>query len=194
MGCEFHIRTDFHAYGSLNLQNGFNRSNSCNLCPMNLLRSIRSESYKRGNGLFGSIQYLFPGGILRMTIIIARYFGSNIKTDIYFFVFGTMLLFSAPPISTRRYRYPSRCAGGSGRKRGRRKLQFFSCIYTRHRHSLSLFMYFFGTGVWLISKFPEADITQYRIISGGSPVLYFSPAHQLPGTRLPRCVSSACRC
>ncbi len=34
------------------------------------------------------------GILFLLTIIIARYFGSNIKTDIYFFVFATMILFS----------------------------------------------------------------------------------------------------
>lgn len=161
-----YFRTDFHAYGSLNPQNGFNRSNSCNLCPMNLLRSIRSESYKRGTAFSVLFNILSKGILFVMTIIIARYFGSNIKTDIYFFVFGTMLLFSGlinnidtavliPESMRRRER--------EGNAAAENFLNFFLYIYTAIGILFSLFMYFFGTGVFgLISKFPEADILQYR--------------------------------
>ena len=61
---------------------------------MNFLRLIKSESYKKGTVLSVLFNIISKGILFLLTIIIARYFGSNIKTDIYFFVFAAMILFS----------------------------------------------------------------------------------------------------
>ena len=52
---------------------------------MIFLRLIKSESYKRGTVLSVLFNIVSKGILFLLTIIIARYFGSNIKTDIYFF-------------------------------------------------------------------------------------------------------------
>lgn len=127
---------------------------------------IRSESYKRGTALSVLFNILSKGILFLLTIIIARYFGSNIKTDIYFFVFGTMLLFSGfinnidvavlIPESMR-----LREKEGSGSAAG--FLNYFLCIYSVIGILFTIGMYFFGSQVFgLISKFSEADILSYR--------------------------------
>ena len=62
---------------------------------MNFLRLIKAESYTRGMTLSVLFNIISKGILFLLTIIIARYFGSTIKTDIYFFVFTTMILFSS---------------------------------------------------------------------------------------------------
>ena len=61
---------------------------------MNFLKLIKAESYTKGMVLSVIFNIISKGILFLLTIIIARYFGSNIKTDIYFFVFAAMVLFS----------------------------------------------------------------------------------------------------
>jgi len=61
---------------------------------MNFFRLIQSESYRKGTARSVLFNIISKGILFLLTIIIARFFGSNIKTDIYFFVFATMILFS----------------------------------------------------------------------------------------------------
>ena len=62
---------------------------------MNFLRLIKAESYTKGMALSVFFNIISKGILFLLTIIIARSFGSDIKTDIYFFVFATMILFSS---------------------------------------------------------------------------------------------------
>ena len=127
---------------------------------------IRSESYKRGTALSVLFNILSKGILFLMTIIIARYFGSNIKTDIYFFVFGTMLLFSGfinnidvAVLVPESMRLRQREGNGAAEN----FLNFFLFVYLAIGIAFTAGMYFFGTRVFgLISKFSEADIIQYR--------------------------------
>ena len=109
---------------------------------------------------------LSKGILFLLTIIIARYFGSNIKTDIYFFVFATMILFSAfiNSIDTAVLIPESmqiRQKEGDSKAMG--FLNYFLLIYFMIGLLFTLIMYFFGTTVFgLISKFAEEDIIAYH--------------------------------
>ena len=61
---------------------------------MNFLWPIRNESYKKGLLLSVVFNIIAKAILFILTICIAGLFGSNIKTDIYFFVFGSMVLLS----------------------------------------------------------------------------------------------------
>lgn len=133
---------------------------------MNFLRLIKSESYKRGIVLSVLFNMISKGVLFLLTIIIARYFGSNIKTDIYFFVFATMILFSGfiNCIDTAVLIPESmRLREKEGDKPAAAFLNFFLLIYFIIGALFTLCMYFFGTTVFgLISKFSAADILTYR--------------------------------
>jgi len=133
---------------------------------MNFLGIIRAESYKRGMALSVVFNIISKGILFLLTIIIARYFGSDIKTDIYFFVFAAMILFSGfinsidtavlIPESMR-----LREKEGSGKAMD--FLNYFLLIYFIIGVLFTLMMYFFGTAFFgLISKFAEADIVIYH--------------------------------
>lgn len=133
---------------------------------MNFLGIIKAESYKRGMVLSVIFNIISKGILFLLTIIIARYFGSDIKTDIYFFVFATMILFSGfinsidtavlIPESMR-----LRQEGGENKAMG--FLNYFLLIYFIIGLLFTLLMYFSGTAVFgLISKFAAADIITYR--------------------------------
>jgi putative peptidoglycan lipid II flippase len=134
---------------------------------MNFLWLIKSESYKRGTVLSVFFNIISKGILFLLTIIIARFFGSDIKTDIYFFIFGAMLLFSGfinsidvavlIPESMRLREKDGNDAASSF-------LNFFLYLYVGIGLLFTILMYFFGTGIFgLISKFSEADIVKYRI-------------------------------
>jgi putative peptidoglycan lipid II flippase len=127
---------------------------------------IRSESYKRGTALSVLFNILSKGILFLLTIIVARYFGTNIKTDIYFFVFGAMLLFSGfiNNIDTAVLIPESmRIREKEGNRSATAFLNFFLFIYFIIGILFTLVMYFFGSQVFgLISKFSEADILAYR--------------------------------
>ena len=55
---------------------------------MNFLWLIKTESYKRGMLLSVIFNIISKGILLLLTILVAGYFGSNIKTDIYFFIYS----------------------------------------------------------------------------------------------------------
>lgn len=127
---------------------------------------IKAESYKRGT-LFSVLYNILSKGILfLLTIIIARYFGSNIKTDIYFFVFGAMLLFSgfinnidAAVLIPESMRLREK----NGDAAAMSFLNFFLWVYLSIGILFTAAMYLFGTKVYgLISRFSEEDILAYR--------------------------------
>ncbi|MEP7254887.1 MAG: lipid II flippase MurJ [Ferruginibacter sp.] len=133
---------------------------------MNLSWLIKSESYRKGTVLSVLFNMLSKGILFLMTIIIARYFGSNIKTDIYFFVFGSMLLFSGfinnidvAVLIPESMRLRERAGNDSAVS----FLNFFLFIYFIIGIVFTLVMYFFGASVFgLISKFSENDILIYH--------------------------------
>jgi peptidoglycan biosynthesis protein MviN/MurJ (putative lipid II flippase) len=106
------------------------------------------------------------GILFLLTVIIARYFGSNIKTDIYFFVFSSMVLFSGfiNNLDTAVLIPESmRLREKEGDDKAAAFLNCFLLIYFVIGIGFTLIMYFFGTTVFgLISKFPEPDIITYR--------------------------------
>jgi peptidoglycan biosynthesis protein MviN/MurJ (putative lipid II flippase) len=133
---------------------------------MNFLRLIKSESYKRGTVLSVLFNIISKGVLFLLTIIIARYFGSSIKTDIYFFVFASMILFSGfiNSIDTAVLIPESmRLREKEGNEPAMAFLNYFLLIYFIIGILFTVAMYFFGTTVFgLISKFSEADIITYR--------------------------------
>ena len=133
---------------------------------MNFLSLIKSESYKRGTVLSVLFNIISKGILFLLTILIARYFGSNIKTDIYFFVFTTMILFSGfiNNIDTAVLIPESmRLRQKEGDEQATGFLNFFLLLYFIIGVLFTIVMFFFGTTVFgLISKFSEADITTYR--------------------------------
>ncbi len=133
---------------------------------MNFPRLIKSESYKKGTVLSVLFNIVSKGILFLLTIIIARYFGSNIKTDIYFFVFATMILFSGfvNSIDTAVLIPESmRIREVEGDKPAAAFLNFFLLIYLIIGIVFTVVMYFLGTEVFaLISKFSHADIAAYH--------------------------------
>ncbi len=133
---------------------------------MSFLELIKAESYKRGMALSVLFNIISKGILFLLTIIIARYFGSNIKTDIYFFVFASMILFSSfiNSIDTTVLIPESmRLREKDGEAKAMGFLNYFLLIYLIIGVLFTIGMYFFGTSVFgLISKFAAADIIAYR--------------------------------
>ncbi len=133
---------------------------------MNFMRLIKAESYTKGMALSVLFNIISKGILFLLTIIIARYFGSNIKTDIYFFVFATMILFSSfiNNIDTAVLIPESmRLREKEGDEKAMAFLNYFLMIYFVIGILFTVAMYFFGTTLFgLISKFSEADIITYR--------------------------------
>ena len=133
---------------------------------MIFLRLIKAESYTKGMTLSVLFNIISKGILFLLTIIIARYFGSDIKTDIYFFVFATMILFSSfiNNIDTAVLIPESmRLREKEGDTKAMDFLNYFLMIYFVIGMLFTVGMYFFGTTVFgLISKFSEADIIAYR--------------------------------
>lgn len=133
---------------------------------MNFSKLIKTESYTRGMALSVLFNIISKGILFLLTIIIARYFGSDIKTDIYFFVFATMILFSSfiNNIDTAVLIPESmRLRQKEGDERSMAFLNFFLLIYFVIGVLFTVFMYFFGTTIFgWISKFSEADIIAYE--------------------------------
>ena len=75
---------------------------------MNLISRLKTESFARGMWLSVVFNILAKGILFLLTILLAAYFGSNIKTDIYFFVYGSCLLYTSPsPRDRQKSRMPS---------------------------------------------------------------------------------------
>ncbi|HMI78866.1 MAG TPA: lipid II flippase MurJ [Ferruginibacter sp.] len=133
---------------------------------MNLSGLIRSESYKKGTLFSVFFNAISKGILFLLTVVIARYFGSDIKTDIYFFVFGAMLLFSGfiNTIDTSVLIPESmRIREREGKDKAAAFLNYFLFIYVVIGILFTVVMYFFGSAVFgLISKFSEQDILTYH--------------------------------
>jgi len=133
---------------------------------MNFLGLIRSESYKKGTVFSVFFNAISKGILFLLTVVIARYFGSDIKTDIYFFVFGAMLLFSGfiNTIDTSVLIPESmRIREREGNDGAAAFLNYFLFIYVVIGILFTVVMYFFGSALFgLISKFSEQDILTYH--------------------------------
>ena len=133
---------------------------------MNLLRLIKTESYKRGLLLSLLFNILAKGVLFVLTICIAGFFGSTIKTDIYFFVYGTMVLLSGfintidimvliPESMRLRER--------EGPSVSMAFLNYFLRIYILIGLAFITVMYLFGTDLFgVFSKFPAAILLTYK--------------------------------
>ena len=133
---------------------------------MNLLRLIRIESFKRGLLLSVIFNIISKGALFVLTICIAGIFGSNIKTDIYFFVYGTMILLSGfintvdimvlVPVSMR-------LQESEGRGAAMVFLNYFLRIYILIGLVFTVVMLLFGTDLFgFFSKFPATTILVYK--------------------------------
>ena len=133
---------------------------------MFFLRLIKAESYKRGMLLSVIFNIISKGILFLLTIIIARYFGSNIKTDIYFFVFTTMVLFSGfiNNMDTAVLIPESmRLRQQEGEEKSQAFLNYFLLIYVAIGILFTVAMYFLATVVFgAISRFSQADINTYH--------------------------------
>ena len=106
------------------------------------------------------------GALFILTICIAAFFGSDIKTDIYFFVYSSMVLLSGfiNTIDTMvlvpesmRLREKEGTAAAMG------FLNYFFRIYFLISIAFVALMFLFGTKLFgLLSKFSEADIITYK--------------------------------
>jgi peptidoglycan biosynthesis protein MviN/MurJ (putative lipid II flippase) len=133
---------------------------------MNFSGLIKAESYTKGMALSVLFNIISKGILFLLTIIIARYFGSDIKTDIYFFVFAAMILFSSfiNNIDTAVLIPESmRLREKEGEEKSNIFLNYFLLIYFIIGVLFTVAMYFFGTTIFgWISKFSETDIIAYR--------------------------------
>jgi putative peptidoglycan lipid II flippase len=147
---------------------GINYKNQCSSTSwlMNFLRLIKAESYKRGTVLSVLFNIISKGILFLLTIIIARYFGSNIKTDIYFFVYSTMVLFSSfiSNIDTSVIIPESmRLRENEGNDKATAFLNYFLLIYFIIGIGFTGLMYFCGQSLFgLISRFSDSDMVAYR--------------------------------
>lgn len=133
---------------------------------MNVSKLIRTESYSKGMLLSVLFNGISKGILFLLTIIIARYFGSDIKTDIYFYVFATMILFSGfiNNIDTAVLIPESmRLRQQEGNETANAFLNYFLAIYFFIGILFTVGMYFWGGSLFgLLSKFSEADINTYH--------------------------------
>lgn len=133
---------------------------------MNFLWLIKTESYKKGMLLSVIFNIIAKGILFLLTIFIARFFGSNIKTDIYFFVYGTMLLLSGffSAIDTAVLIPQSmRLRENESDDTAKAFLNYFLRLYILIGIIFVTTFFFFGTKIFaLVSKFSKADIALYK--------------------------------
>ncbi len=133
---------------------------------MNFLWLIKAETYQRGLVLSILFNVLAKGALFLLTICIAAYFGSDIRTDIYFFIYSSMVLLSAftNAIDTMVLVPESmRLREQEGSDAAMVFLNYFGRLYVLAGIAVSVGLYFFGTGLFgIFSKFSPADILLYR--------------------------------
>ena len=133
---------------------------------MNFSWLIRTESFKRGMTLSVIFNIIAKGILFLLIIFIARLFGNTIKTDIYFFVYSTMVLLSGfisaidtAVIIPRSIRLREK----EGNAMATRFLNFFFRVYILIGIIFVAGMFFWGAKVFgLISRFSSADILLYK--------------------------------
>lgn len=126
----------------------------------------RIESYKKGALLSVIFNAAAKGMLFLLTIVIARYFGSNIETDIYFFIYSTMILLSgfinAVDIAVL---VPEsiRIREQKGTPEAMAFLNYFFRLYLVIGLLFVALLFFFGTAIFgALSRFPAAVISTYR--------------------------------
>ena len=133
---------------------------------MNFLWLIKTESYKRGMLLSVLFNIISKSILFLLTILVAKFFGSDIKTDIYFFVYGSMILFSGfINIVDTAVLIPEsmRIRENEGSVVAATFLNFFMRIYVVIGIVFVALMFFFGTTIFgIISKFSTTDIILYK--------------------------------
>ena len=133
---------------------------------MNFLWMIKTESYKRGILLSVIFNIIAKGILFLLTIFIAGFFGSNIKTDIYFFVYGEMVLLSGfiSAVDTAVLIPQSmQLREKEGADQAMALLNYFFYIYFLIGILFVAIMFLFGTTIFeLVSKFSATDIQLYR--------------------------------
>jgi peptidoglycan biosynthesis protein MviN/MurJ (putative lipid II flippase) len=133
---------------------------------MNLLWLLQSESYKKGMLLSVIFNIAAKFLLFLLTICIARLFGSNIKTDIYFFIYGTMVLLagSVNAVDTSVIIPESmRLRASGGNNAATAFLNYFIRLYCGIGTGFILLVFFFGTSVFAaVSKFSVQDIEVYK--------------------------------
>lgn len=133
---------------------------------MNFLWLIKTESYKRGMLLSVLFNIIAKSVLFLLTILVAKFFGSDIKTDIYFFVYGSMILLSGfINIVDTAVLIPEsmRIRENEGSTVAASFLNFFMRIYVVIGLVFVALLFFFGTTLFgIISKFAAADIILYK--------------------------------
>ena len=132
--------------------------------PPSLLK--QTESYTRGMALSVLFNLFAKGILFLLTVLIAAYFGSGIRTDLYFFIYSSMVLLSGfiNAIDTAVLIPESmRLQETEGKKAAMGFLNRFLWIYACIGILFTLLMYFFGIRLFaLISRFSESDIHLYK--------------------------------
>jgi len=109
---------------------------------------------------------LSKGILFLLTIVIAHYFGSNIKTDIYFFIYSTMILlagFINAIDITVLIPESMRIREKEGLQMATSFLNYFLRLYFFIGILFVAGMFFFGTVIFrLVSKFSAEDILVYK--------------------------------
>jgi putative peptidoglycan lipid II flippase len=133
---------------------------------MNLSWLIKSESYKRGMALSVVFNMAAKFLLFLLTICIARLFGTNIKTDIYFFIYSSMVLLSGSvnAIDTAVIIPESmRLRETKGTNASTAFLNYFLRIYFLIGIFFIAVIFYFGTAIFAsVSKFAVADIELYK--------------------------------
>jgi len=133
---------------------------------MNPLGLIRTESYKKGMLLSVFFNFVAKGILFLLTIFIAKFFGGDIKTDIYFFIYGTMVLLSGliNTIDTVVLIPESmRLREKQGPEVAAAFLNFFFRIYIMAGLVFVVVVYFLAVPIFdFFSRFSETDILQFK--------------------------------
>jgi putative peptidoglycan lipid II flippase len=133
---------------------------------MNFSPVIKSESYKKGMALAVLFNVIAKFIAFILTVYIARMFGTDIKTDIYFFIYSAMLLFSGfiNAIDTMVLIPESmRLRQIKGIDGAMAFLNYFILIYFIAGVFFIILIIVFGTSIFAgLSNFAKADILTYR--------------------------------
>lgn len=134
---------------------------------MNFSWFIQAESYKKGMILSVGFNIIAKLLLFILTVCIARLFGTNIKTDIYFFIYGATILFSGSvnAIDTAVLIPESmQIRQQKGNTAATAFLNYFIRIYFVLGVAYVLLVTFFGTTIFsVLSKFSLVDINAYRM-------------------------------
>lgn len=131
-----------------------------------LSRLKKTESYNRGMVLSVLFNIIAKAILFLLTVLIAFFFGSDIRTDIYFFVYSTMVLLAGliNAIDTAVLVPESmHIREKEGDLFAMAFLNRFFRIYLLIGIVFTVLMYFFGTSIFsAISRFPKEDVLRYK--------------------------------